>query len=152
MKLNVVCLSCFFVCLAACKDNPKKIKSEQQRSDYEKTLDAMEKLQEKGLEDSAFQESKEYAKEMERTAIQASKKMNGMRENDKLLLEYETSLKILSACTSEANGHPELLKDLSFAEKLKMRTDRVREVYLKLKKTNLNPLEKRKFELLSGKK
>jgi hypothetical protein len=66
-----------------------------------------------------------------------------------LLLEYETAVKLLKEYAEKAAKDASLYQDASFSEKLKVRSDRVREIYVKLKKANLNPLEKRKFDLLS---
>ena len=86
---------------------------------------------------------------MEQAAIEASKRTNGLRANEKLLLEYETAVKLLKEYAEKAVKDASLYQDASFSEKLKVRSDRVREIYVKLKKANLNPLEKRKFDLLS---
>ena len=109
----------------------------------------MDRIQEKALEDSNFMHSDQYRKEMERAAIEASKRTNDLRANEKLLLEYETAVKLLKEYAEKAAKDASLYQDASFSEKLKVRSDRVREIYVKLKKANLNPLEKRKFDLLS---
>lgn len=147
MRVPIYCIVFFSCLLWAC--NSPSSKEEGLKKECEEAYDAMDRIQEKALEDSNFMHSDQYRKEMERAAIEASRRTSGLRANEKLLLEYETAVKLLKEYAEKAAKDASLYQDASFSEKLKVRSDRVREIYVKLKKANLNPLEKRKFDLLS---
>ena len=93
MRVPIYCIVFFSCLLWAC--NSPSSKEEGLKKECEEAYDAMDRIQEKALEDSNFMHSDQYRKEMERAAIEASKRTNGLRANEKLLLEYETAVKLL---------------------------------------------------------
>lgn len=86
---------------------------------------------------------------MEWFSIEMSKKTFNMPENEKILLEFEVALRNLKQHTDKLKQNPKLSRNVSFMEKIQAKADKVREYQQSLKKTNLNPQEKDKFDKLS---
>lgn len=127
----------------------KQTVEEQENEQIEEAFNMVEELQEKASKDSNFIKSKEYSSQMEKAAIEMSKKTFNMPVNEKLLFEYEVSLKNLKLNTDKLKQNPDLSKDLSFVKETQTKADKVREYYQSLQKTNLNSQEKKKFDKLN---
>ena len=134
--------------MSAC-NNKKPSYKELENEQFEEAFNMVEELQEKASQDSNFIKSKEYSSQMEKAAIEMSKKTNNMPVNEKLLFEYEVSIKNLKLNTDKLKQNPDLSKDLSFAKETQTKADKVREYYQSLQKANLNSQEKVKFDKLN---
>jgi len=137
--------------MSAC-GKKKQSQEEQKKEQFEDAFTTTEELQEKAIEDPEFAKSKEYTSQMEDACIEMSKKTFNMRETDKLLLEFEVALNALKEYTDKIKKNPELSKDASFTEKIQTKVNKVIDYQQKLKKTRLNPLEKKKFDALCHQK
>jgi len=132
-------------------NNKKQSQEEQKHEQFEEAFIATEKLQKKAAQDSNFAKSREYSSQMEKANIEMSKKTFNMNENEKSLLEFEVSLINLKQYTNQLKKHPKLSRNVSFMETIQAEADKVRKYQQILKKANLNPQEKEKFEELSHK-
>ena len=132
--------------MGAC--NSKQTQEEQKKEQFEDAFNTSQELKEKAAQDSNFAKSKEYASQMEKAAIEISKKTFNMNTNEKMLLEFEVALKSLKQSMDEIKKNPELSKEVSFMGKVQSKAGKVRELQQSLKKVNLNPLEKEKFNEL----
>ncbi len=132
--------------MSACN---KQTQKEQKTEQFEDAFNTSQELQEKAVADSGFANSAEYRSQMEKASIEMSKKTFDMNVNEKLLLEFEISLNGLKQYTDRLKQHPELSKDASFVKKVQAKAGKVREYHESLKKVNLNPKEKEKFNELS---
>ncbi|MCE5332163.1 MAG: hypothetical protein LLF95_08475 [Bacteroidales bacterium] len=131
--------------MSACN---KQTQEEQKPEQFEDAFNTSQELQEKAVADSGFANSEEYRSQMENASIEMSKKTFNMNENEKMLLEFEVSLKKLKQYTDQLKQHPELSKDASFMGKVQVKAAKVRELQQSLKKVNLTLLEKEKFSEL----
>ncbi len=131
--------------MSACN---KQTQKEQKTEQFEDAFNTSQELQEKVVADSGFANSEEYLSQMEKASIDMSKKTFNMNENEKMLIEFQVSLKTLKQYTDKLKQHPELSKDASFMEKIQAKAEKVREYQQSLKKVNLNPIEKEKFNEL----
>lgn len=131
--------------MSACN---KQTKEEQKPEQFEDAFNTSQELQEKAVADSGFANSEEYRSQMEKASIDMSKKTFNMNENEKMLIEFELSLKTLKQYTDKLKQHPGLSKDVSFMEKVQAKARKIREYQQSLKKVNLNPIEKGKFNEL----
>lgn len=129
--------------------NKKQTQEEQTKEQFEDAFNTAEELKEKAAQDSNFIKSKEYSSEMEKASIEMSKKTFNMPENEKMLLEYEVALRNLKQYTDKLKQNTKLSKDVSFMEEMQTKASKVREYQQSLKKANLNPQEKDKFDKLS---
>lgn len=129
--------------------NKKQTQEEQTKEQFEDDFDTSEEFQDKAAQDSNFAKSKEYASQMEKASIEMSKKTFNMPENEKILLEFEVALKNLKQHTDKLKQNTKLSKDVSFMEEMQTKASKVREYQQCLKKANLNPQEKDKFDKLS---
>lgn len=139
-------LSCGLL-MCAC-NNKKQALEEQKKDQFEDAFNTSEELKEKAAKDPQFAKSKEYSSQMEKACIEMSKKTSTMNENEKMLLEFETALKTLKLNTDKLKQNPGLSKDVLFMGKVQAKAGKVRELQQSLKKVNLNPLEKEKFNEL----
>ncbi|MDD3322109.1 MAG: hypothetical protein PHS59_11770 [Paludibacter sp.] len=126
----------------------KQTQEEQTKTEYKNALYTSEELQQKAEDNQEFAKSKEYADQMQKVKIEMSKQTSIMNENEKLLLEFEVSLKKLKEFTTQIKENPGLSKDGVFMKRVLARADKVREYQQSLKKLNLNPIEKKKFQEL----
>ena len=128
----------------------KQEKQEQQKEEeYQDAFDKVDELQQKAAKDTGFAKSSEFNAQMEKAAIELSKKTSKLSENQKLLLEFETSIKALKQSTNDIKQQPSLSKNKSFLELVQNRASKVREYQQALKKAPLTPDEKKKFEELN---
>lgn len=148
MKLFPNYIVIFFCCLIMGACNSKQTQEEQKKEQFEDAFNTSQELKEKAAQDSNFAKSKEYASQMEKAAIEISKKTFNMNTNEKMLLEFEVALKSLKQSMDEIKKNPELSKEVSFMGKVQAKAGKVRELQQSLKKVNLNPLEKEKFNEL----
>lgn len=144
---NYILIVISFFLISAC--NNKKQSQEEQKKQINEVYNEIEKLQEKAEQDSDYTKSKEYLSQMEKAAIEMSKNTYSMPENEKLLLEYEVSLKNLKKNTDSLKLNNKLSYNKYFINNTRIKADKVRECQQKLLKANLNHLEKEKFTRLS---
>ncbi len=144
--ISLILVLCCCIMLS-CNNNKQNSISEKQ-DQYEEAFNQSEKLKEEASKNPEFAKSKEYSKQMERAAIEMAKNTHGLNQSDKLLLEFELALKSLKQNTELLKQNPKLTKDLSFLEKTQAKADKVREYQQMIKKINLNPTEKKKFDEL----
>lgn len=137
-----------FFCLIMGACNSKQTQEEQKKEQFEDAFNTSQELQEKAAQDSNFAKSKEYASQMEKAAIELSQKTFNMNTNEKMLLEFDVAIKSLKQSMDEIKKDPELSKDLAFIKGIRAKADKVLTYQQSLKKLNLNPTEKKKFEEL----
>jgi len=142
----------FFCILVSSCSNKKQTQEEQKKEQFENAYNSAEELQEKAAKDSNFAKSNEYSAKMEKACIEMSKKTFNMKDNEKLLLEFETALAALKEYADKIEKDPQLAKDKSFMEIAQIRGEKVLECQQNLKKAQLNPIEKKKFYELCYKK
>jgi hypothetical protein len=138
--LGCVCL------MSACNNKPTE--KQQVKEQLEESIITIDKLQEKASRDSQFANSKEYAAEMEKVSIEIAKKRCSLPDNEKLLIEFESSLKVLKLYSDRLKKDPSLAKKSSYMRIVEEKTSKVRDYQQTLKKANLNASEKKKFEEL----
>lgn len=138
----------YFLLISAC-DNKKQSQDYEEDDQIESILSEVEELQEKAALDSGFTNSKEYTTRMEQANIEMAKKTNNMSVNEKLLFEYEVSIKNLKLNTDKLKQIPDLSNDINFVKETQTKAGKVREYYQSLQKANLNPKEKEKFDKLN---
>ena len=127
----------------------RKKQEQQKEEEYQDAFDKVDELQQKAAKDTGFAKSSEFNAQMEKAAIELSKKTSKLSENQKLLLEFETSIKALKQSTNDIKQQPSLSKNKSFLELVQNRASKVREYQQALKKAPLTPDEKKKFEELN---
>lgn len=136
-------LACLFI--VSCTG--KQADSQQQQ--FEDAFNTTEELQLKAEQDSNFSNSKEYAAQMERAAIEMSKKTANLQSNEKMLLEFELAIKSLKQSMDEVKKKPELSHDLTFKKAIKTKSDKVLLYYQSIKKLNLSAAESHRFKELN---
>ena len=139
----------FFGLLMSACNNKKPSHEEQENEQFEEAINKVEELQEKAAQDSNFIKSKEYSSQMEKAAIEMSKKTSNMPVNERMLFEYEVALRNLKQYTNKLKQKPDLSRDISFMKETQTKADKVREYYKSLQKANLNPQEEEKFYKLN---
>ncbi len=139
-------------CILTAACNSKQAKVEQSENEYKDAFYTTEELQEKAKEDPEFASSEEYRSQMENARMEMSKQTTNMSENDRLLLEFEVSLKALKQNTDEIKQNKNLTNDASFMKKVLAKADKVREYQQRLKNLNLNSVQKLKYEELCHQK
>lgn len=139
----IVILSC---CLILISCNSKQTQEEQKKEQFEDAFNTTQELQEKAALDSNFANSKEYSSQMEKAAIEMSKKTYNMNSNEKMLLEFEVALKSLKQSMAESKRNPELSKNLTFAKNIQAKANKVLVYQQNIKKLDLNQTEKKKFQ------
>lgn len=138
----------YILLISAC-NNKKQSHDYDENDQIENILSEVEELQEKAAQDSGFINSKEYASRMVQANIEMAKKTNNMPVNEKLLFEYEVTIKNLKLNTDKIKQNPDLLKDVAFEKETQIKAGKVREYYQRLQKANLNQQEKEKFDKLN---
>jgi len=136
---------CFL--LTSC-NKTKQAQEEQTKTEYKNAFYISEELKQKAEDNQEFAKSKVYTEQMEKAKVEMSKQTYIMTVNEKLLLEFEVSLKKLKEFTTQIKVNPGLSKDGAFMKRVLTRADKVREYQQSLKKLNLNPIDKKKFQEL----
>lgn len=145
--LIVIFASLIFV---ACNSNTSKPNAEQQEIDN--AYLQINELNQRAEKDSSFQNTPEYAAEMERKQIEIAKSMRGLSDNDKLLLKYELAIKDLELYHQRLKTKPDLSKNRFFMETFQKHGNTTRKIYQQLMKTTLNSEEKNRFNELTSNK
>jgi hypothetical protein len=126
--------------------NKKQSSEEQKIEDVSQKAD---ELSTKAVTDSTFTSSDEYKSEMDRFNAALIKKTIAMDENERLLVFFESSLRMLKQYSDKVKQNPALVRNKNYMKIAQEWGYKVQEYNQALKKVNLTPNQKGKFNYLN---
>ncbi|MBP1676460.1 MAG: hypothetical protein H6Q20_1019 [Bacteroidetes bacterium] len=140
--LGIFCVFAFSQC-GKNKTNASGIK------EIEDVSEKAEELSTKAVSDTTYLNSDEYLTEMQQFDIALSKKTSGLENNERLLIFFESSLRMLKQYSIKVKENPSLINNKRYMQVTEQWGSKVRDYYQILQKTNLSLHQKEKFEYLN---
>jgi len=141
--LFIVCSFVFSGCL-------KEQKKPEQIKKIEDVSEKGEELSTRAVNDSTFTSSEEYKTEMDRFNAALMRKTSTMDENDKLLVYFESSLRMLKKYTDKEKQNRALTQNKKYMQITMQWGSKVQEYNQALKRLKLNENQKKKFDELNA--
>ena len=106
-------------------------------------------LSTKAVNDTAFNTSEEYNSEMDNFNKALINKTIAMDQNDRLLVFFESSLRMLKKYSDKVKQNPSLAKDKNYMQVTVQWGSKVQEYNQALQKAKLTPEQKKKYDELN---
>ena len=138
----IVCSFAFTSCF-------KQKKEDEQIKKVEDVSKKAAELSTKAVKDSSFTSSEEYKSEMESFNNALIKKTIAMDENERLLVFFESSLRMLKKYSDKVKQNQALVRNKNYMLVTQQWGSKVQEYHQALKKVYLTPNQLKKFDDLN---
>jgi len=139
-----------FVCSFVFSGCLKEQKKTEQIKKIEDVSEKGDELSTKAVNDSTFTSSDEYKSEMDRFNAALMRKTSMMDENEKLLVYFESSLRMLKKYTDKEKQNPALIHNKKYMQVSIEWGSNVQKYNQALKKVKLTENQKKKFDDLNA--
>jgi len=140
--LLIVCIFVF----SGCTKEQKKVEQIKKIEDVSEKAD---ELSTKAVNDSTFTSSEEYKSEMDRFNAALMRKTSMLDENEKLLVYFESSLRMLKKYSDKVKQNSSLVRNKKYMKVTMQWGSRVQEYHQALKKVKLTDNQKKKYDDLN---
>ncbi len=144
-SLFILVVCCFVV--FGCSKGQKKV---EQIKKIEDVSEKGDELSTKAVNDSTFTSSDEYKSEMDRFNAALMRKTSQMDESEKLLVYFESSLRMLKQYTDKEKQNPALTKDKKYMQVTMQWGSQVQQYNQALKRVKLTDNQKKKLDELNA--